>query len=214
MPDTTYDVGAPPPRRRRDRSAVSPLIAASRVQPADEPVLGEPAAAPEASTGTPETVQEPAATGEVSTAAAANEVFADPEAQAATVGGVQPVSASSPVFRAAEPAAPAPSPAEFVSQPPAPAVVTPAPEPAVQTPQREKAEPTTWKKTIAFPMDLWRYAGTVHNATADYEDEMYFQEFVWAAIRREIDRREREYNNGNTFQAPSRLRRGRRFGEQ
>jgi hypothetical protein len=84
----------------------------------------------------------------------------------------------------------------------------------VQTPQREKAEPTTWKKTIAFPVDLWRYAGTVHNATAGYEDEMYFQEFVWAAIRREIERREREYNNGDTFQAPSRLRRGRRFGEQ
>ncbi|MFL0361170.1 hypothetical protein [Curtobacterium flaccumfaciens] len=77
-----------------------------------------------------------------------------------------------------------------------------------------KAEPTTWKKTIAFPVDLWRYAGTVHNATADLEDELYFQEFVWTAMRREIERREREHNNGQPFQAPSRLRRGRRFGEQ
>lgn len=212
MSDTTYDIGAPPPRRRRDRAAVSPLIAASRVQPTDEPVLGEPAAAPEASTSIPETAQNPAGAGEVPTAAAAHDVLAVPETQASAVGGVQPVSASTPVFRAAEPAAPAP--AEFVSQPPAQPVVTPAPEPVVPTPQRQKAEPTTWKKTIAFPVDLWRYAGTVHNATAGYEDEMYFQEFVWAAIRREIERREREYNNGDSFQAPSRLRRGRRFGEQ
>ena len=214
MSDTTYDVGAPPPRRGRDRGAVSPLIAASRVQPVEEPILEEPASAPDASTSTPDTVQEPAAAGEVPTAAAPNEVLAVPETPAATVGRAQPVSASAPVFRAAERAAPTPAPAEFVSQPPAQHLLTSAPEPVVQTPQRDKAEATTWKKTIAFPVDLWRYAGTVHNATAGYEDEMYFQEFVWAAIRREIERREREYNNGETFQAPSRLRRGRRFGEQ
>ncbi len=99
------------------------------------------------------------------------------------------------------------------------AVPTPAPAQDVWTPSggvaspapvSDSAELPLRKKTIAFPIDLWRYAGAVHNATDEEEGEMYFQEFVWAAVRREIERREIKYNDGQPFDSSSRLRRGRR----
>jgi hypothetical protein len=82
------------------------------------------------------------------------------------------------------------------------------------TPASTTADAPTWKKTIAFPQDLWRYASIVYNATGDREGELYFQEFVWHAIEREAARREAVYNNGETFEGSSRIRRGRRFGAQ
>lgn len=204
MSDSSYEVGAPPPRRRR--GSVSPLIASSRTPTQQQEVAPAPAEqqqqqlSPDAAAE----VQPPAVPAAESPAADTGALTtAEEPVVGIRDGGV--AAQVAPVEQQPAPVvAPMPTPVPAVElQPEVPS--------AASTPK--KAESATWKKTIAFPVDLWRYAGTVHNATADLEDELYFQEFVWAALRREIERREREYNNGVQFQAPSRLRRGRRFGE-
>jgi len=189
-----YGVGAPPPRRNRPATEagtsgkVSPLIAAGReVAPPPEFTPDEP----EERLGTVETAPSPLVWSDASTGDAALPVVGEVLSSDATKQ-LAPVVVEASSFPSAALAAGGVAP-----------VVHAADE--LETPLR--------KKTIAFPADLWRYAGTVHNATAEFEDELYFQEFVWSAIRREIDRREAEYNGGRQFLAPSRLRRGRRISE-
>jgi hypothetical protein len=172
MPESDYEVGAPPPRRSRPANAsagrVSPLIAAGRPAP-------EPEYIPEAIEQSPTDVVGPAP----------------------VVTPTPPPAPQQPVTAAVTSPTTGQQAAVTAAAPEAPAL-----EPDIQVPLR--------KKTIAFPVDLWRYAGLVFNATDEEEHEVYFQEFIWSAVRREIARREVQHNEGQPFDGSSRLRRGRR----
>lgn len=207
MSDSNYEVGAPPPRRRR--GSVSPLIAASRTPAQQQETVPAPEEQQQEQQFSPAVPAEvpPPDVPAAHAPAADTTALTPPEQPAVGARGGGVAAQDEPVQRET---APAVSPTPTAAATPVP-VAEPPVSVAASTPKQ--AESATWKKTIAFPVDLWQYAGTVHNATADLEDELYFQEFVWAALRREIERREREYNHGERFQAPSRLRRGRRFGD-